>query len=58
MELPAEERAPILREFPRKVPHGVQFFRQLYGVSGEPEEFAALAAKVPRVPGGGGGQMI
>lgn len=47
LELPVEERAPILREFPREVPHGVQFFRQLYGVSGEPEEFAALAPRCP-----------
>jgi deazaflavin-dependent oxidoreductase (nitroreductase family) len=47
LELPVEERAPILREFPREVPHGVQFFRHLYGVSGEPEEFAALAPRCP-----------
>ena len=47
VELPVEERAFILREFPRKVPHGVQFFRQLYEVSGDPEEFAALAPRCP-----------
>ena len=47
VELPVEERAPILREFPREVPHGVQFFRQLHGVSGDPEEFAALAPRCP-----------
>ena len=47
LELPVEERAPILHEFPREVPHGVQFFRHLYGVSGEPEEFAALAPRCP-----------
>lgn len=47
VELPVEERASILREFPQKVPHGVQFFRQLYGVSGDPEEFAALAPLCP-----------
>jgi hypothetical protein len=27
VELPVEERASILREFPQRVPHGVQFFR-------------------------------
>ena len=43
IELSVEERGPILREFP----HGVQFFRHLYGVSGEPEEFAALAPRCP-----------
>jgi deazaflavin-dependent oxidoreductase (nitroreductase family) len=47
VELPVEERASILREFPRKVPHGVQFFRQLYGISGTPEEFASLAPRCP-----------
>lgn len=47
VELPVEERAQILREFPRKVPHGVQFFRQLYGVSADPEEFASLAPRCP-----------
>jgi hypothetical protein len=29
------------------VPHGVQFFRQLYGISGTPEEFEALASRCP-----------
>jgi deazaflavin-dependent oxidoreductase (nitroreductase family) len=47
VELPVEERASILREFPHEVPHGVQFFRQLYGVSGDPEEFASLAPRCP-----------
>ena len=47
IELPVEERACILREFPRKVPRGVQFFHQVYGVSGDPEEFAALAPHCP-----------
>jgi deazaflavin-dependent oxidoreductase (nitroreductase family) len=47
VELPIEERASILREFPQRVPHGVQFFRQVYGVSGDPEEFAALAPHCP-----------
>ncbi len=47
VEVPPEERGPILREFPLKVPHGVGFFRQLYGVSGDPEEFEALAPRCP-----------
>jgi hypothetical protein len=47
VELPVQERAPILREFPRKVPGGVRFFQRLYGVSGNPEEFAALALRCP-----------
>lgn len=47
VELPVEERASVLREFPREVPHGVGFFRRLYGVSAEPEEFADLAPRCP-----------
>lgn len=54
VELPVEERAPILREFPEKVPGGVTFFRRLYGISGSPEEFAGLAPRCPvfRIEGG------
>jgi hypothetical protein len=47
VELPLQERVPVLREFPRKIPNGVQFFRQLYGISGTPEEFEALAPRCP-----------
>lgn len=51
VELPVEERAPILRAFPREVPHGVQYFRQLYGLPRDqaawPEAFAALAPRCP-----------
>ena len=47
VELPVEKRASILRQFPCKVPHGVQFFRQLYRISGAPEEFASLAPRCP-----------
>ena len=47
VELPLQERAPVLREFPHKVPRGVQFFRRLYGISGTPEEFETLAYRCP-----------
>lgn len=48
VELPVEERAAILREFPRLVPHGVQFFVQTGVVeSPEPEAFAAAAPRCP-----------
>jgi hypothetical protein len=47
VELPLQERAPVLREFPNRVPHEVQFFRQLYGISGTLEEFEALASRCP-----------
>jgi hypothetical protein len=49
VELPVEARGPILSEFPRKVPHGVGFFRQLYDLPGDaaalPAAFGALAAR-------------
>jgi hypothetical protein len=51
VELPVEERAPILRAFPRLVPRGVQFFQQLYGLPKDPaalpDAFAALAPTCP-----------
>jgi hypothetical protein len=49
VELPLEERAPVLREFPRKVPGGIAFFRSMYELPKEkealPEAFAALAPR-------------
>jgi hypothetical protein len=51
IELPVAERAPILRAFPREVPHGVQFFQRLYGLPKDPaalpDAFAALASRCP-----------
>ena len=47
VELPVEERVPILRAFPGLVPQGVQFFTRLYGVTADPDEFAGLAADCP-----------
>jgi hypothetical protein len=51
IELPVERRAPILRAFPREVPHGVQFFQRLYGLPKDPaalpDAFAALASRCP-----------
>lgn len=47
VEIPAEERGPILREFPRQVPHGVSYFEKLLNIPGDPE---ALAAAAPRCP--------
>jgi len=46
-ELPVAERAPILREFPRQVPHGVQFFELVLGIPNDPEAFAAAAPHCP-----------
>jgi deazaflavin-dependent oxidoreductase (nitroreductase family) len=47
VELPVAERAAILREFPRQVPHGVQFFELVLGLPNDPEAFAAAAPRCP-----------
>lgn len=46
-ELPQAERAPILREFPRQVPHGVAFFQHVLGIANDPEAFAHTAMQCP-----------
>jgi hypothetical protein len=47
IELPVEERAPVLRAFPVLVPGGVSFFRRVYSLPDDPaalpDAFAALA---------------
>jgi deazaflavin-dependent oxidoreductase (nitroreductase family) len=49
IDLPAEERVPILRAFPRELPRGVPFFHKMYGLPKEkealPDAFATLAPK-------------
>jgi hypothetical protein len=47
VELPVEERPPILREFPRQVPRGVPFFEKLLNIPGDPETLAAAAPHCP-----------
>jgi deazaflavin-dependent oxidoreductase (nitroreductase family) len=51
IELPVEERAPILRAFPRLVPGGVQFFQRVYDLPKDPtllpDAFADLADLCP-----------
>jgi len=47
VELPVEERPPILREFPRQVPGGVQYFERILGLPNDPEAFAAAASRCP-----------
>ncbi len=47
VELPIEERPPILREFPRQVPHGVPFFERLLNLPGDPETLAQAAPRCP-----------
>lgn len=44
INLPVEERGPILREFPAKAPHGVEMFVESGAVTdGTPEAFEAAA---------------
>ncbi|MEO7001548.1 MAG: nitroreductase/quinone reductase family protein [Ktedonobacterales bacterium] len=49
IELSVEERAAILRDFPRLVPAGVSFFRRLYDLPSDqaalPDAFASLATQ-------------
>lgn len=49
VELPPQERAAILREFPRLVPGGVSFFRRMYSLPDDPaalpDAFADLATR-------------
>ncbi len=47
VELPVEERGPIFSEFPRQVPHGVEYFEKLLNLPGDPEAFAAAAPRCP-----------
>ena len=47
IELPLDERAAVLREFPRLIPQGVPFFTRLYGVGADPAAFAGLADRCP-----------
>ena len=47
VELPVEERPPILREFPRQVPHGVPYFEKLLNLPSDPDALAAAAARCP-----------
>jgi hypothetical protein len=47
--LPVEERGPVLREFPKKAPGGIAFFRRVYELPKDkealPEAFATLAPR-------------
>jgi hypothetical protein len=44
-EVPEEERAPILREFPRQAPQGVRFYQQVLKINGDSDSFAAAAPR-------------
>jgi deazaflavin-dependent oxidoreductase (nitroreductase family) len=47
VEISVEERAPILREFPRQVPHGMPFFERILGIPADPEALVAAASRCP-----------
>jgi hypothetical protein len=51
VETPVEERAAILTEFPRRVPHGVPYFQRIYDLPKDraklPDAFAKLAPTCP-----------
>lgn len=52
-EVPEQDRAPILRQFPVKIPGGVPFFRHALGITGTEESFgqAADRCRVFRIDG-------
>jgi deazaflavin-dependent oxidoreductase (nitroreductase family) len=45
VEVPVDDRAPILREFPLQAPRGVRFYRDALGIVGDADSFAAAAAR-------------
>ena len=47
VEVPVEQRAPVLREFPRQVRGGLRFFEMMLGLPNDPAAFAAAAPKCP-----------
>lgn len=48
VEMPVDEARPLLREFPVKVPTGVDFIKSAGLVTGpNPDEFEALAGRCP-----------
>lgn len=48
VEMPVDEARPLLREFPAKVPTGVDFIKNAGLVTGpDPDEFEALAGRCP-----------
>ncbi len=47
IEAPVEQRGPILREFPKQVPHGVEFFERLLDLPNDPDAFAEAAPRCP-----------
>ncbi|WP_326548994.1 nitroreductase/quinone reductase family protein [Mycolicibacterium sp. ND9-15] len=48
VEMPVDEARPLLREFPSRVPTGVDFIKNAGLVTGpDPDEFEALAGRCP-----------
>ncbi len=47
VELPIAARGEVLREFPRQVRAGVQFFTMTLGLANDPDAFAAAAPQCP-----------
>lgn len=54
-EIPAHERAALLREIPSRLPALAPELRRTHGIDAEPESFARLAARCPVFGVGRGG---
>ena len=51
VEVPVDQRDPILRAFPHEVPHGVQFFQQLYKLPKDPAALQRRRGAGTALPG-------
>lgn len=47
VEVPADERGPMLEAYGEKIPGGSMVFKRYHGISGEPGSFAPLASLCP-----------
>lgn len=47
VEIPAEQRPPMLRAYGEKIPGGSMLFKRFYGISGDSDSFASLKDVCP-----------
>lgn len=47
VEVPVDERGPMLRAYGEKIPGGSMVFKRYHGITGDPDSFATLADVCP-----------
>jgi len=47
VEVPVDERGPMLRAYGEKIPGGSMVFKRYHGIDGDPDSFASLAGVCP-----------